>query len=40
VSDYLTSWLENECLTIEEVSTHSKAKGIRVLSEIAPGGWS
>ena len=36
--EYLTLWLEKECLTIEEVSSHSKAKGIRVLVDIRRGG--
>lgn len=39
VIEYLTSWLETECLTIEEVNSHSKSKGIRVLVDIRQGEW-
>ena len=38
VSEYVTSWLENDCLRIEMVDTDSKVKGLRVISSIIPGG--
>jgi len=37
VSDYLTSWLENDCLSIEMYDTDSKVKGLRVINTIMPG---
>jgi hypothetical protein len=38
ISEYITSWLENDCLRIEELDSHSKTKGLRVISSIIPGG--
>jgi len=37
VSEYLTAWLENGCLSIEEVNTDTKMKGLRVIKPFAPG---
>lgn len=37
VAEYITAWLENGCLTIEEVDTHSKMKGLRVINTVVPG---
>jgi hypothetical protein len=31
MADYITAWLEAECLAIEVVDTHSKARGLQVL---------
>jgi len=38
VVEYLTAWLENNCLSVEIVDQHSKAKGIRVINPIIRGG--
>lgn len=37
VSEYLTAWLENGCITIEEVDSHSKKTGLRVINTVVPG---
>lgn len=37
VSEYLTAWLENGCLSIEEVNTDTKMKGLRVIKPFSPG---
>lgn len=37
VSEYLTAWLENQCVAIEILDSHSKSKGLRVISTIVPG---
>jgi hypothetical protein len=37
VAEYLTSWLENDCLRIETFDTDSKIKGLRVITTIVPG---
>lgn len=38
IKTFLVSWLETDCLAIEEVDSHSKTKGIRVLNPIVKGG--
>lgn len=38
VSEYLTAWLENQCIAIEILDSHSKSKGLRVVSTVIPGG--
>lgn len=38
VAEYLTAWLENQCVAIEELDSHSKTKGLRVISSVVPGG--
>ena len=37
VAEYLTSWLENDCLSLEMFDTHGKVKGLRVINSILPG---
>lgn len=37
-TEYLTSWLENDCLSLEIFDTHSKTKGLRVINSIIPRG--
>jgi hypothetical protein len=37
VSEYLTNWLENQCIAIEVFDTDSKVKGLRVINSIVPG---
>lgn len=37
VSEYLTGWLENQCLSLEIFDTHSKTKGLRVINTVVPG---
>lgn len=34
IKTFLVAWLENECLAIEQLDSHSKAKGLRVLRPI------
>ena len=37
-AEYLTAWLENDCIRIEELSSHDKLKGLRVITSVIPGG--
>ena len=37
-AEYLTAWLENDCIRIEELSSHDKLKGLRVITAVVPGG--
>lgn len=39
VAEYLTAWLETDCLSIEVYNPDTKSKGIQVLHAITPGGW-
>lgn len=38
IKTFLVSWLETNCLAIEETDSHSKSKGIRVLKPIVRNG--
>jgi len=38
IKTFVVAWLENECLSIEQVDSHSKTKGLRVLKPIT--GWN
>ncbi len=37
VSEYLTAWLENGCISIEVYDSDSKSKGLRVIAPFVPG---